>query len=232
MRAGMLVPVSAALALLGVPLHAEITPQAGQGDPHIQSVAYDPQQVVGLHVAGGYAVTLVFAADERIQTVTLGDSAGWQVTVDHSADHLVVKPLGNPSPTNLTVMSDQRSYNFTLYGAGPGEGVQPYLVSFTYPLPPAEPVLAEPAPAPGSYRLRGDKAIWPAMLSDDGAATVMRWAGDQTIPAVYQQDERGHLALVNGVMQGGVYRIDGVHRRLVFVSGRARATASREGAQP
>ncbi len=221
-----------ACVALVAPLHAEVTPHAGEGDPHIQSVEYDPQQVVGLHVAGGYAVTLMFAPDERIETVTLGDSAGWQVTVDHRADHLVVKPLGNPPPTNLTVMSDQRSYNFTLYGAGPGEGVQPYLVSFTYPVPPAEPALAVAAPASASYKLRGDKTIWPATMADDGAATAIGWAGDQTIPAVYQQDERGHLALVNGLMEGGIYRIEGVHRRLVFVLGPARATASRVEAQP
>jgi type IV secretion system protein VirB9 len=224
--------ILAGLALLAAPLHAEITPHAGEGDPHIQSVEYDPQQVVGLHVAGGYAVTLVFAPDERIETVTLGDSAGWQVTVDHRADHLVVKPLGNPPPTNLTVMSDQRSYNFTLYGAGPGEGVQPYLVSFTYPVPPAEPVLAQTAPAPGTYKLRGDRTIWPATMSDDGVATAIRWAGEQTIPAVYEQDERGQLALVNGLMEGGIYRIEGVHSRLVFVLGKARATASRVARQP
>jgi type IV secretion system protein VirB9 len=224
--------ILAGLVLLAAPVHAEITPHPGEGDPHIQSVEYDPLQVVGLHVAGGYAVTLVFAPDERIETVTLGDSAGWQVTVDHRADHLVVKPLGNPPPTNLTVLSDQRSYNFTLYGAGPGEGVQPYLVSFTYPVPPVAPVLAEPAPAPGTYKLRGDRTIWPASMSDDGAVTAIRWAGDQTIPAVYQQDERGDLALVNGLMQDGIYRIEGVHRRLMFVLGKARATATRMAARP
>jgi type IV secretion system protein VirB9 len=231
MRRRLLLLATGTLGLVA-PLHAEITPHAGEGDPHIQSVAYDPQQVVGLHVAGGYAVTLVFAPDERIETVTLGDSAGWQVAVDHRADHLVVKPLGNPPPTNLTVISDQRSYNFTLYGAGSGEGVQPYLVSFTYPAPPAEPVLTEAAARPGHYKLRGEQAIWPASMSDDGTATAIRWAADQTIPAVYLQDERGHLALVNGLMEGGVDRIEGVHRRLVFVLGRARATASRVDTRP
>ncbi len=232
MNGPIAIVASMALALLTAPLCAEITPRAGDGDAHIQTVAYDPQQVVGLHVAAGYAVTVVFSPDERVETVTLGDSAGWQVTVDRRADHMVIKPLGNPPPTNLTVMSDQRTYNFTLYGAGHGammgDGVQPYLVSFTYPESLAEPVLAVVAPpAPIRYKLRGDKTIWPATVTDDGAATAIRWPADQTIPAVYQQDERDHLALVNGVMQGGVYRVEGVHRRLVFVLGRARASADR-----
>lgn len=233
MRRRAAVLASIALALLAAPLCAEITPRAGDGDPHIQTVAYDPEQVVGLHVAPGFALTVAFSPEERIDTVTLGDSGGWQVTVNKRADHLVIKPLGNPSPTNLTVISDQRSYNFTLYGSGAGEGVQPYLVSFTYPLAPGEPVLAETAAAaPASYKLHGEKSIWPATIFDDGIATTIRWSVDRTIPAVYQQDEQNQLALVNGVMRNGAYVVEGVHRRLVFVLGRTRATAVRETSKP
>ena len=205
-------------------LQAEVTPQSGSGDPHIQSVAYDAQQVVGLHVANGYAVTVQFSPDERIETVTLGDANGWAVQVNHRADHLVVKPAGLAVPTNLTVISDQRTYNFTLYGATPGEGVQPYLVSFTYPAPAPAPVSAPPV---GRYKLHGDKAIWPQAMSDDGAATAIRWAGEAALPAVYREDEPGQLALVNGVMRDGAYVVEGVHPRLVFVLGKARAQAAR-----
>jgi len=89
-------------------------------------------------------------------------------------------------------------------------------------------VLAVAAPpTPAAYKLRGDKAIWPTSLSDDGLSTAIRWPVNRTIPAVYQEDEPHQLALVNGVMQGGLYMIEGVHRRLVFVMGRARASADR-----
>ena len=212
----------AALAI-SAPLRAEITPQAGSGDPHIQSVAYDWQQVVGLHVAAGYAVTVQFSPEERIETVTLGDASGWGVQVNHRADHLVVKPAGNPAPTNLTVISDQRTYNFTLYGAAPGEGVQPYLVSFTYPAPAAE---VNAPMVVGRYKLKGDRAIWPQAMSDDGAFTAIRW-GTAAMPAVYREAASGHLALVNGVMRDGAYLVEGVHQRLVFVLGEARARALR-----
>ncbi|MDP9057594.1 MAG: TrbG/VirB9 family P-type conjugative transfer protein [Pseudomonadota bacterium] len=231
MRLPRLAHLAPALMLafaLASPLHAEITPRAGEGDPHIQTVAYDPQQVVALHVAAGYALTVEISPDERIETVTLGDTTGWNVTVSHRADHLVVKPQGSPPPTNLTVISDQRSYNFTLYSAFPGEGLTPYLVSFTYPASPTEPVLAMAAATyTAAYRLRGDKAIWPTSVSDDGLSTAIRWPVNRTIPAVYQEDESRHLALVNGVMQSGRYVIEGVHSRLVFVLGRARASADR-----
>lgn len=218
-------PALAGLLLALAPLaSAEVTPLAGPGDPHIQTVAFDPQQVVALHVAPGFAVTVRFAPDERIETVTLGDAAAWSVQVNHRADNLVVKPNGLAAPTNLTVMTDQRAYSFALYGASAGLGVQPYLVSFTYPTPPGEPASATPLAA-GHYRLKGDKALWPEAISDDGQATAIRWTGEAEMPAVYSEDEPGRIALVNGLMRDGAYVIDSVHSRLVFIRGKARATA-------
>lgn len=219
--------LATALTLVtAIAARAEVTPQSGLGDPHIQSVAYDPQQVVGLHVAGGYAVTVQFSPEERIETVTLGNAAGWSVQVNRRADHLVVKPAGVAPPTNLTVISDQRTYNFTLYGATPGEGVQPYLVSFTYP-PPGPPAgLAQNGPT-GRYKLRGDRSIWPQAMSDDGRATAIRWAAEVGMPAIYREGEEGQLALVNGVMRDGAFVVEGVYPRLVLVLGKARARAVR-----
>ena len=214
--------VFAALAL-AAPACGEVAPQPGPGDPHIQSVAYDPQQVVVLHLATGYAVTLVFAPDERIETVTVGDSGGWQVQADRRADRLVVKAIGAPAPSNLTVLSDARTYNFTLTAA-PGDGVAPYLVAFAYPPQPGAPA-ADAAPA--RYRLHGARALWPAALSDDGAQTVLRWPGAAAIPVVYGEDARRGLQLVNGAMRGADFVIDGVYPRLVFVLGRDRAGADR-----
>lgn len=217
--------VATGLALLASPLHAEVTPQAGAGDPHIQQVAYDPQQVVGLHVALGYAVTVELAPDERVETVTLGDANGWAVQVNHRADHLVVKPQAAAPPTNLTVITDQRTYNFSLYGAGRGEGVQPYLLSFTYPQPAP---LAAPAPAVGHYRLQGDRALWPSRLEDDGRFTRLVWPAAVEMPAVYAEGADGRQALVNGVMREGAYVIEGVAPRLLFLRGGHRASALRQ----
>lgn len=216
----------ALMLAVATPALAEVTPEPGAGDPHIQSVVYDPQQVVGLHVAGGYAVTVQFAPDERIETVTVGDSTSWLVQSNHRADHLIVKPLGMAPATNLTVITDQRAYNFTLYGAMPGEGVQPYLLSFTYPQPAGD-TAPSPQPLSGRYTLSGDKALWPAEMSDDGASTQLRWAVGRAMPAVYREEGWGRLALLNGVVRDGAYVVEGVHRRLVFVLGHARASASR-----
>lgn len=199
----------------------EVTPRAGGGDPHVQTVAYDPDEVVALRVAGGFALTVRFGADERIETVTLGDGAGWVVQTNKRADSLIIKPVGYAPTTNLTVLSDTRAYNFTLYGAAPGEGVQPYLLSFTYPAP-----MAAGAVVVGRYRLSGDQALWPVELGDDGARTRMRWAEGAAMPAVYGVGPQGR-ALVNGAMRDGYYVVEGVYAWLTFIAGHGRAEGRR-----
>ena len=211
--------------LLCTPLRAEVTPQPGKGDPHIQTVAYDPLQVIALHVAAGFAVTVQFAPDERIETVTLGDSANWSVQTNKRADLLTVKSNGGGSNTNLTVITDSRAYNFTLYGGISGEAVSPYQLTFAYPSTP--PLAGQPASPPGRYHLSGDKTLWPKEMSDDGGFTRIRWPETVKMPAIYAELQWGKRALLNGVVEDGVYVIDGVYPRLVFVLGKANARAKR-----
>jgi len=205
------------LALLApMPLGAEVMPRAGGGDPHIQTVAYDPAEVVALRVASGFALTVRFAADERIETVTLGDPQSWSVQTNHRADTLVIKPLLPAGVTNLTVVTDARVYTFSLYGTAAGEGVQAYLLSFTYPAPPTP---TPPLPAAATYRLSGDKALWPVELGDDGRFTRLRWAAGVPMPAVYRIEGWGRRALVNGALRDGAYVVEGVFPRLLLVLG-------------
>lgn len=221
------VQLAMAALLLGLPraAPAEILPAIGAGDPHIQSVLYDEAQVVLLRVAAGYALTLAFSPDERIETVALGDSSAWQVQSNRRADHLVVKAASGAPETNMTVITDARSYNFKLVGAAPGPDL-PYLISFTYP-PPAIDAGQDVQVEQGRYRVRGSRALRPSAISDDGRSTTIIWPNDITLPAVYQVDAAGNEALVNGLMQDGAYVIEGVHPQLVFKRGRARATATR-----
>lgn len=212
-----------ALALLAVPAQAEVSPRPGHGDPRIQTVEFDSNEVVALRVANGYALTVQFSPDERIETVTLGDSGGWMVQTTKRADSLVVKPIGGGN-TNLTVITDSRTYNFALYATF-GGGMQPYLLSFSYPAAaPAAPAVAAPV---GQYSLSGAKALWPVEMSDDGAFTRIRWDAGVAVPAVYATDGWGKRALLNGAVRDGAYMVEGVFRRLVFVRGGDAALAKR-----
>jgi len=187
---------------------------------------YDPDQVVQLEVAVGYQLTVEFAPDERIENVAVGDSGAWQVTPNKRGDRLFIKPVQGGVTTNMTVVTDARSYVFELSG-GFG-GAQAFTVRFEYPAPP-EPAAVPGAVTngPGRYKLSGAKAIQPDAISDDGQKTYIVWRADQTLPAVFKIGRDGKETLADGAMRDGRYVLDSVNNRLVFRLDKQEATAAR-----
>ena len=217
-------PLILALAFAALPAHAQVRPQPGSGDPRIQSVMYDADQVVQLQVPTGYELTVEFAPDERIENVAVGDSGAWQVTPNKRGDRLFLKPLQGGT-TNMTVVTDARTYVFEL---SPGSaGSAPYIVRFHYPPPPAPADAAVVAPEPGRYKLAGSNDVRPDAISDDGAKTYIMWRDSQTLPAVFVIDRDGKETRADGAMRDGRYVLDSVNDKLVFRLDKKMATALR-----
>jgi type IV secretion system protein VirB9 len=218
----------AGAALASTPLAAQLRPQAEPGsDPRIQSVAYAADQVILLEGAPGYQITLELSPDERVETVAVGDSSSWQVTANKRGDLLFVKALIGGVSTNMTVITNVRTYNFDLAPASTSQVA--YTVRFHYP-PPAAPEedLADAA-AEGRYRLGGDKALRPSEISDDGVHTYIRWPRDRALPAVYAVTDSGLEMLVNGMMrEDDLFVIDSISKKLVFRIDGDVATATRQ----
>ncbi|HEX4738832.1 MAG TPA: TrbG/VirB9 family P-type conjugative transfer protein [Allosphingosinicella sp.] len=208
---------AAALAAASSPLAAQVRPKPGPGDPRIQSIDFTPDQVFQLQGAPGYAVTVELSPDEQVENVAIGDSNAWQVTANHRGDHLFVKAL-QAVPTNMTVITNVRLYNFELVPGSPGEIA--YTVRFHYPSPTdGATAAADDAPSAngeGRYKLGGDRALRPSAISDDGRHTYISWPRDRSLPAVYALNEAGRETLVNGMMRDDVFVIDSVSQKLVF----------------
>jgi type IV secretion system protein VirB9 len=213
-----------ALAVTGSAL-AQVKPEPGPGDPRLQSVLYDADQVVQIQVAPGYQTTVQFAPDERIENVAVGDSSAWQITPNKRGDALFVKPVVNGVTTNMTVLTSARTYAFELRTSYDGGANQAFTIRFRYP-PPAT-VAAEPTVPAGRYKLSGDRALRPKALSDDGVRTYMVWAESQPLPAVFAVDSEGVEVLVDGSMRDGQFVIDRVVPQLRFRRDRRVATAVR-----
>ena len=221
-------------ALLLVPgsVIAQVRPQPGVGDPHIQSINYRADQVVEIDSAPGYQVSIELAADEQIQSVVLGDSAGWQVTANKAGNHLFVKPLQAGVETNMTVVTNVRTYAFNL---GPFAGVSasmPYTVRFNYPraatpFPPTPALRTLPKDRVVRYIIGGKRPLRPATIRDDGVHTFIDWPESVDLPAVYVIDQEGRESLANGNMRGGSYVLDTVADHLVFRIDKLIATADR-----
>jgi type IV secretion system protein VirB9 len=207
---------------LAAPASGQVRPQPGDGDSHLQSVAYDANRIVELEAAPGYQLTVELSPDEQVQNVSVGDGAAWQVSVNHAGDHLFIKPNA-PVPTNMTVITTVRVYNFDLTPVREPMPDTPYTVRFTYPditaaVPPDEQYV-DVSPlrrAQSRYRISGDRALRPDSVSNDGTHTYINWSRDKPIPAVYAISSTGEEMLTNGGMRDDLYVVDGVPGELVF----------------
>jgi len=206
--------LAALIALAPAGLAAQVRPTPGSGDPRIQTVLYDADQVVQLQGTPGFQIDVEFAADEAIENVAVGDSAAWQVTPNRRGDHLFVKPLIPGATTNMTVVTSARTYLFEL--APLSGGNQAYTVRFRYPNAVAAAEETQASAVEGRYRLSGAHALRPSRIADDGVHTYIEWPHEASLPAVYALNTQGQETLVNGGMREGLFVIDGISQRLVF----------------
>jgi len=204
-------------------------PEPGPVDTHIQSVLYSPDEVIRLQGALGWQIMLEFGWDERIENVSIGDSTAWQVTPNKRARNLFLKPLKKNATTNMTVVTDRRRYAFSLETT-PRRLNTPWVVRFDYPRDVVE-AIEEPLPPPPlplnfAYRIKGDTALLPARVWDDGLMTYFEFAADKSIPAIFAGGPGKDEALVNSLIRGRVIVVQQTGPRFTLRSGKQVATIS------
>jgi type IV secretion system protein VirB9 len=190
----------AALAVLGC------TAASAAADNRIRSLAYDPDRIVQILGKPGIQSTIQFGEDERIENVAVGDSNAWQITPNHRASLLFVKPLAARSRTNMTVVTDRRTYMFDLV-AGDKWTTPVYALKFSYPNDkPAEPeakptqpvtVAADAGPTATmtadrlhfDWRSKGYGKLVPSRVFDDGTAVYLSWNKEVPLPAILTVSE-------------------------------------------
>lgn len=173
------------------------------GDPRLQIVPYDPTAVVELRGVLGYLLSVEFDPAERIENVAIGDAMGWQVTPNRQANILFIKPMAQRPPTNMTVITNMRRYNFqlALRPGKPAPSSVVYSVRFLYPAPVYAVVEPPPPPAPPrvanqAYTYQGSTEALPARVFDDGEFTYLTFRRNGDLPAVFAVDPDGKEATV------------------------------------
>ena len=161
--------VLAVLALFGHAALAAKVPQPTAADQRIRQVVYSSSEVY--EVSGSYRLTttIEFEKGETVQYLTLGDTIAWQA---HPMGHRVhLKPVEPRAVTNLTVVTDRRTYYFRLTSAAP----TPVTIRFETEL--ANAVLQSSCPLDGSR-----PSTWPSMFP------VIATPSSITTPASYGWD--------------------------------------------
>ena len=202
--------------------------------------------------------TIKFAPDEAIENVAIGDSTAWQVTPNRAQSMLFVKPLEPAARTNLTVVTNKRTYLFDLV-ANP-RGAPLYVLQFRYPdiekaaeearlaaaaeaaREAANPLemeaatdrlaVVDPARLNFDWAGAGPAALLPDRTYDDGDAVFLTWPAGRAIPAILTLNEDGDEGPVNYTVRGDVVVVEGVPAQLVLRSGKDVATLTNIGMIP
>lgn len=228
------------LALVAVPATAR--------DARLAQRLYNPDEVVRIDGRAGVQASIAFDENEHIENVAIGDSASWQVTPNKRANLLFVKPLNPRARTNMTVVTDKRTYFFDLVASATANPL--YVLRFTYPAEP-KPAVSLQAAAPGlnpeeaaavtsekpvdpadlnfAWKVSGKPNLLPSRIYDDGTATYVTWAAGRPVPAILIRNEKGDEGPVNYAVRGDVIVIEGVPGLILLRSGKDAAMLENRG---
>lgn len=96
----------------------------------VKKVVYDQEQIVDVIGSYGYQSTIEFAPDEQIKLRTLGDAIAWQIIP--KGHRVFVKPLEINAATNMTIVTNKRTYLFRLTSTDKPHEMT-FMVRFIYP---------------------------------------------------------------------------------------------------
>lgn len=231
------------------------TPASANQDPRLVERLYDPMVVVPVVGQTNVQTTIRFGEGEAIENVAIGDSQAWQVTPNRRANLLFVKPLAARATTNMTVVTNRRTYLFDLI-ASPDARAPMYILTFIYPeeLQPAEdeqqladsnmmgqPNALEMAAANDDYAVldpaqlnfdwvgSGAQGVMPEEIYDNGEATFLRWPEGRAMPAILLKDHEGNEGPVNFAVRGDVIVLDLVPSEIVLRAGDDEAIMTNQG---
>lgn len=240
----LLPPLAVFLYLFSGSVLAAVVPEFSEYDKRIQYVEYNPDDVVKIRAKIGHTVTVQLDSAENAEkgVVAIGDAQAWNMAV--KGNNLIFKPTAESPDTNLTVITNKRTYVFDLSLAGSvkskkGKKIvvqQPtYLLRFTYPDDLAKQKLASAKREARAMQLklkyglnsakttlnylyygRGDKKIAPTSIWDDNRFTYIQYADNRDLPAVYKINPDGSEMLVNTHVEDDVLIVHETAEDFVF----------------
>jgi len=102
------------------------------GDSRIKLLKYDETDVYTITTRYGYQTSIVFAPNEDIETISVGDRSVWQIIP--GGNRLFIRPMDEDVTTNMTILTNKHSYQFDLksLSAEQTKG-NIYVAKFIYP---------------------------------------------------------------------------------------------------
>lgn len=244
MKKLILFVAAATLCALSATVAARSVPDATGYDARVRTVTYNPDDIVQIIGTYGISTHIVFAPDEDIKSVALGDTLAWEVAPLHN--NFFLKPREPNAYTNLSIITNRRSYEFELIAQPKAASTKAlyYKVVFSYPqdiaaakaaaLLQAHQALHEDKVADAlhasevptrkniNYWARGSKAVTPDEAFDDGAFTYFRFRGNREFPAVFLEtivDDKKTESLLNSTVKGDTIVVQRLSEHFILRKG-------------
>lgn len=223
------------VAAVSVSARANIEPIPLASDPRVKTIVYAPDQVFKYTGYLRYQTTIEFGPDEIIQTILMGDNTGWKM--NPSGNKLYIKPADLDITTNMTLVTNKRTYLFELHAdevkniddkrltfilrfVYPDEGdVGVVGISSTEGVPDLE--NDDLSKFNFKYSITGSEDISPIRIFDDGEFTFFEFRGiNADVPAFFRVLSDGSEELVNYRTRGNYIVIERVSGRYTLRLGK------------
>lgn len=212
-----------------IPSFSAVLPAPSNYDRRIQTVVYNPDDVVRIKTKVGISTLIQLEQGEQANDPNnggfgIGDSNAWKIAI--RGNNIFIKPTEKNPNTNVTLVTNKRTYIFSLEltNATPS-----YMVRFVYPKPKEKPKLPnyllaqQNKPCNDSFGYKnyrymkwGDNIIAPYEAWDDGRFTCFRFSGSVELPVIYKKLSDGTEVLTNSHLEGDVVVVHEVTKEYRF----------------
>lgn len=188
-------------------------PRVIGSEKRFRAYVYNPSDVyryVGHYLSQSY---IEFEKGEKVQTISMGDTTAWQTVV--MDNKLFLKPVASYPETNMTILTNKRTYHFELDAAEITNILDDdilFYVKFIYPESDDKnivmfntsktrddmPDLRDLTKYNFNYEFSGSSSVAPIKVFDDGEFTYLEFADKNAeLPAIFAVDSEGYEKVVN-----------------------------------
>lgn len=198
-------------------------------DRRLGVIVYSPYDVHKFTGYYGYQSSIIFAEDEVIETLSMGDSIPWQMVP--SGNRLFLKPIDQDATTNLTLMTNKRVYYFELHAEEAADINQDglmFAVKFLYAdedensmaaagMIDSGPDLTDKSLYNFDYTMSGPDIVAPVKIFDDGKFTYFEFKDKgAALPAIFYVNTDDTEGIVNYRISGKYVVVESIRERFTL----------------
>lgn len=223
------------LVAVATSAYAMIEPVPIAADPRVKTIAYAPDVVFKYTGYLRYQTIVELSPGETVSTISLGDPTGWKI--NPSGNRIFIKPVDLDATTNMTLMTNKRTYLFEMHAEevkNISDEKLTFILRFSYPDDTDGGIVSnagvmDRVPDLNSddlsrynfrYTISGSEDISPIRIFDDGEFTFFEFRSiNADIPAIFQVDKEGNENIINFRTRGHYIVVERVSGRYTLRHG-------------